>query len=266
MGEPMREADPDKSGPSWALFLDFDGTLVEIAERPDAVVVHPGMLPVLEGLQERLGGALAVISGRPIAFLDERLAPCRFDAAGLHGLEHRIGGKLSPCRPEDYPDLRREVERLQNVVASHSGMIVEDKGCSVALHWRMAPGEADFAQELARSTAATLGEDYRLQFGKAVAEILPAASGKGRIIQSFLSEMPYRGRTPVFVGDDLTDEHGFDAVNQAGGISVRIGPGPSIAKARLDTPSDLHRCLERWAGGGCMPFAGSDEGFTGDRS
>jgi trehalose 6-phosphate phosphatase len=258
MGEPMHDPDQDKSGPAWALFLDFDGTLVEIAERPDAVAVDPVLMPVLERLQERLGGALAVISGRPISFLDERLAPCRFDAAGLHGLEHRIRGELSPCRPEDYPDLRREVARLQDLVASHPGMIVEDKGCSVALHWRMAPHEADFAQDLARSTAGMLGEDYRLQFGKAVAEILPAASGKGRIIQSFLREAPYRGRTPIFVGDDLTDEHGFEAVNQAGGISVRIGPGPSIAKARLDAPSELHRRLARWADEGFMPFAGAN--------
>lgn len=262
----MHDSDQDKPGPAWALFLDFDGTLVEIAERPDAVAVDPGLLPVLERLQDRLDGALAVISGRPISFLDERLAPCRFDAAGLHGLEHRVRGELSPCRPEDYPDLRREVARLQDVVASHTGMILEDKGCSVALHWRMAPGEADFAQDLARSTARTLGEDYRLQFGKAVAEILPAASGKGRIIQSFLHEAPYRGRTPIFVGDDLTDEHGFEAVNQAGGISVRIGPGPSIAKARLDAPSDLRRRLGRWADEGAMPFMDSNKVFTGGRS
>jgi trehalose 6-phosphate phosphatase len=262
----MPRSDQDQPGPLWALFLDFDGTLVDIAERPDAVVVEPGLLPVLERLRERLGGALAIVSGRPISFLDERLAPCRFDAAGLHGLEHRIRGNLFPCRPEAYPDLRREVARLQDATATRPGMIVEDKGCSVALHWRMAPEQAHFAQELAQSTARTLGGKYRLQFGKAVAQILPSASGKGRVIQSFLAEVPYQGRRPVFIGDDLTDEHGFEAVNRAGGRSVRIGPGPSIARFRLDAPADLHCGLGLWADGGVMPFIGSDEDFTGDES
>ena len=179
-------------------------------QRPDAVVVNPGLLPVLERLQDRLDGALAVISGRPISFLDERLAPYRFDAAGFTVSNTASAGSFLRAGREDSPDLRREIARLRDVVASHPGMILEDKGCSVALHWRMAPDAEDFAQDLARATADTLGEDYRLQFGKAVAEILPAASGKGRIIESFLRETPYRGRSPIFVGDDLTDEHGFE--------------------------------------------------------
>jgi trehalose 6-phosphate phosphatase len=233
----------------WALFLDFDGTLVDIVERPDAVVVDPALRPILARLQEQLGGALAIISGRPIAFLDERLAPLTLDAAGLHGLEHRIGGRLSPCRPEEHPRLRKAVEELHERVAGREGLIVEDKGCSVALHWRLAPDQAEFSRGTALSLAQALGDEYRIQFGKAVAEILPSASGKGRVIDAFLKETPYRGRRPVFVGDDLTDEHGFETVNAHGGISIRIGEGDTVAARRLASPTDLRGVLSDWAEG-----------------
>jgi trehalose-6-phosphatase len=144
---PERERNAADRPPSeWALFLDFDGTLVEIVERPEAVVVDPALPHVLKRLEERLGGALALISGRPIAFLDERLAPLTFDAAGLHGIEHRIAGRLTSCRPEDYPALRAAVGRLHETLGPRQGIIIEDKGCSVAIHWRLAPHAADFAR------------------------------------------------------------------------------------------------------------------------
>jgi trehalose 6-phosphate phosphatase len=239
-------------GTVWALFLDFDGTLVDIAERPDAVVVDPALPDVLARLRDRLGGALAVVSGRPIAFLDGRLAPHRFDAAGLHGIEHRIAGELFPCRPEDHPALRREIERLRPVLAPHEGLIIEDKGCSVAIHWRLASHLADFARERAKAMAEALGPDYRIQFGKAVAEILPAASGKGRVIERFLEADPFRGRRPLFIGDDLTDEHGFEAVQAREGLSVRVGPGETIAQARIGSPAALREALGIWAAGGAF--------------
>ena len=239
-----------------ALFLDFDGTLVEIVDRPDAVVVDPALPDVLSRLEQRLGGALALVSGRPIAFLDQRLA-CSFDAAGLHGIEHRIGGQLSPCRPEDHPALRRAVGRLHETFALQDGVLIEDKGCSVAVHWRRAPERADFARATAEATAEALGSHYRIQYGKAVAEILPAASGKGWVIERFLQEPPYRGRRPIFIGDDLTDEHGFRVVNARGGLSVRVGEGETIALQRLGTPADLRRCLADWADGSPCPFAGT---------
>jgi trehalose 6-phosphate phosphatase len=239
----------------WALFLDFDGTLVDIAERPEAVRVDPALPPALAGLQARLQGALAIVSGRPIAFLDGRLAPFRFDAAGLHGIEHRLAGRLSPCDPNAHPALRLEVARLVEVTAPHPGVLIEDKGCSVAVHWRIAPDKADFARGQAQATAAALGETYRIQYGKAVAEILPAASGKGWVIEAFLREPPYRGRIPIFIGDDLTDENGFAAVNAAGGVSIRVGAGESVAAQRLDSPAHLRECLFRWAETGDIPFA-----------
>jgi trehalose 6-phosphate phosphatase len=206
-------------------------------------------------LQERLGGALAIISGRPIAFLDERFAPYRFDIAGLHGLEHRLGGRLFLCDPDDHPRLREMVGRLEGIVAQKPGVIVEDKGCSAAIHWRLAPHEKEFALATAHAAVEALGSDYRVQHGKAVAEILPSAAGKGKIIEKFLQQSPYRGRRPIFAGDDLTDEHAFKAVNACGGLSIRIGPGETIARERLGTPSELRHCLSMWASGGPLPFS-----------
>lgn len=234
-----------------ALFLDFDGTLVDIAERPEAIVVEPMLPGALARLSDRLGGALAVISGRPLAFLDERLGPERFDAAGMHGLEYRLRGEAKPCRPEEHPALRRAVGDLEKAIQP-IGALLEDKGCSVAVHWRLVPEHADEARRIAQSVATELGPDYRIQWGKAVAEILPAAAGKGRVIERFLEEPPFRGRMPVFVGDDLTDEDGFLTVNARGGVSVRVGAGATVARARIGTPARLRHCLSAWAGG--APF------------
>ena len=242
-------------GSDWALFLDFDGTLVEIVERPDAVVVDPALPEVLVRLRDKLGGALALVSGRPIAFLDERVAPHRFDAAGLHGIEHRIAGRSFPCRPEEHPALRAQIARLRPILAAHEGLIIEDKGCSVAIHWRLASERAEFAREHAEATASALGPDYRIQFGKAVAEILPASAGKGRVIERFLAADPFRGRRPLFIGDDLTDEHGFKTVHAFDGLSVRVGPGETIARARIGSPAALREALQVWAAGGTVRLA-----------
>jgi len=252
----MHDAPVQLSGKeeAYALFLDFDGTLVDIVERPDAVMVDPALPEILLRLQERLGGAVAIVSGRPVAFLDQHFQPYRFDVAGLHGLEQRIAGNLSLCDPDEHPQLRRMVGRLRDVVADKAGILIEDKGCSVAIHWRLAPQEKEFALATAHAAVEALGSEYRLQHGKAVAEILPSAAGKGKVIERFLHSPPYKGRRPVFVGDDLTDENGFKTVNARDGLSIRIGAGETIAKVRLGTPADLRHCLSAWASDGSLPF------------
>ncbi|HST94560.1 MAG TPA: trehalose-phosphatase, partial [Microvirga sp.] len=142
-GPATRPAEGNEAG--WALFLDFDGTLVEIAERPDAVVVPADLGRTLQSLRDRLGGAMALVTGRSIAVIDGFLAPDRFDVAGLHGAEYRLAGGLFPCRPEEHPDLRRAIEELEERFAAEAGVLIEDKGCSVALHWRLAPEAGDLA-------------------------------------------------------------------------------------------------------------------------
>jgi trehalose 6-phosphate phosphatase len=240
----------------WALFLDFDGTLVEIADRPDAVIVPPELQPTLRALRDGLGGAMAIVTGRSIAVIDGFLDPDRFDVAGLHGAEYRLAGELFPCRPQDHPDLRSAIEELEDRFASEPGILIEDKGCSVAVHWRLAPEAEELASATIGEMAAVLGPAYRLQLGKAVAEVLPARATKGGIIRHFLTQGPYRGRSPIFIGDDLTDEQAFEAVDAAGGISIRVGQGPTRARYRMAAPSALREVLARWAQLARIDFAG----------
>ncbi|MER2252011.1 trehalose-phosphatase [Methylorubrum podarium] len=233
-----------------ALFLDFDGTLVEIAPRPDAVQVDPGLVPALERLRERLGGALAIVTGRPVAVIDDFLKPARFDIAGLHGVERRVQGRLSGGRPEDHPDLRAGVERLHAETARYEAVLIEDKGASVAVHWRLAaPGDAQAAEAIVKAVASDLGAAYRLQLGKAVGEIVPADATKGHAIRAFLEAAPYAGRRAVFLGDDRTDEIAFASVNEDGGVSVRVGEGETVAGRRLADPAEVRALLAAWAEG-----------------
>jgi trehalose 6-phosphate phosphatase len=236
--------------PEWALFLDFDGTLVEIAERPDEVEVAPGLSGVLSRLRDTLDGALALVSGRSIAVLDRFMAPLSFDAAGLHGVEYRLAGRLSPCRPEKHPALRAALAALPERIPPHPGILIEDKGCSFAVHWRLAPDAGDEVMAVLEPVIAALGPEYRLQRGKAVAELLPAHAAKGPIIAYFLTKPPYRGRRPIFIGDDLTDEHGFETVNDLGGVTIRIGNGRTGAQHRIATPAALRERLAAWAAAG----------------
>lgn len=236
--------------PDFALFLDFDGTLVEIAERPDAVVVDAALPKTLARLRDVLGGAFAVVSGRSISTLDGFLAPERFDAAGVHGVERRIGGDLFGSGPEDPREFGRAIETVRCLTMGHEGLLIEDKGSSFAVHWRLRPDLAEDAVKAVEAVASQLGPRYRVQHGKAVAEVLPAQAGKGAAIGWFLDHPRYHGRRPIFVGDDLTDEHGFLAVNERNGISVRIGDGTSAATHRLGSPAQLKHLLQRWAASG----------------
>lgn len=235
--------------PDIALFLDFDGTLVEIAPVPDAVTVDRRIGPALDALRGRLGGALALVSGRPVAVLDEFLKPYRFDAVGLHGAQRRLDGAMAPVA-EATDEVRRATKELVRFANAHVGVLVEDKRLSVALHWRLAPQLEDEADALMQALAARYAPALRLQRGKAVAELVPAGASKGGAITWLMQQQPYAGRIPVFIGDDVTDENGFIAVNEAGGLSIRIGAGETCARHRLASPTALHRILVAAAEGG----------------
>ena len=238
---------------SIALFLDFDGTLAEIAPRPDAVQVEAGLPRTLERLRDRLGGALAIVTGRPVAVIDDFLAPARLDAAGLHGVERRVGGTRAGGRAEDHPRLRAEVERLHGAATELGGVLIEDKGASVAVHWRLAQApDAEQAEAIVRAAAAALGAEYRLQLGKAVGEIVPAQATKAHAIRAFLEHAPYAGRRPVFLGDDRTDEIAFASVAEDGGVAVRVGDGETLAARRLPDPAAVRALLRDWAEGGTI--------------
>lgn len=230
----------------WALFLDVDGTIVDIAERPDAVVIDPALTHLLLALRQRLGGALALISGRPIAVLDDLLAPARLDAAGLHGLEWRHNGFLHRLPAAMTSPLRKSVDRLRRAATAWDGIIIEDKGATVAVHYRLAPGRQSDVRQLVDAELRELGPTFRLQAGKAVFEIVPKAAGKERAIAHFLGLAPYRDRYPVFAGDDETDEGALALVNEVGGLSVHVGEHkPSIARIRMMSP----RVMRGWLAG-----------------
>ncbi len=225
-----------------ALFLDFDGTLVEIAPSPDEVRVDRRLPAALDILRTSLGGALALVSGRPVSFLDAALEPYRFDTAGLHGAQIRLDGEIRSqlAVPDEMRGALRDLVRFAN---SHVGIIVEDKRISAALHWRLAPQLKDEALDLMRAVAARMGPGIRLQEGKSVAELVPAEASKGTAIAQLMQLAPYAGRLPVFIGDDITDEHGFEAVNALGGLTIRIGEGETQAKLRIGSPTSLHAIL-----------------------
>lgn len=234
-----------------ALFLDFDGTLVEIAPVPDAVSVDRRVAPALDILRHRLGGALALISGRPIVVLDEFLAPQRFDAAGLHGAQIRLDGELAPVAAVT-GEVQRAMRELVRFANMHVGVIVEDKRLSAALHWRLAPHLEGEALALMERLAAEAAPALRLQHGKAVAELVPAAASKGGAIAWLMQQPPYAGRHPVFIGDDVTDENGFAAVNGLDGLSIRIGAGETCARHRIASPTALRRILLAAADSGVL--------------
>lgn len=231
-----------------AFFFDFDGTLVEIAERPDVVSV-PDELPLhLASLSYRVQGALAIISGRQVADVDSLLSPHRFDVAGVHGAQLRLEPDTSSGVDKRSTEFSKLLTELQHRFGG-AGLLVEDKGVAVAVHWRSRPEFEGQVVNFMNEASLTLPGRYRLQLGKAVAEILPASSSKAQIIERILSMPPYRGRSPVFFGDDLTDEGGFEFVNQAGGVSVKIGAGFTCARHRLPSAAALRSCLAAWAEG-----------------
>lgn len=226
--------------PSCAVFFDFDGTLVDLAPRPEDVLVPPELPGLLRTLETYLGGAVAVISGRPIAQIDGFLSPLQLPAAGVHGMERRgAQGRMSLLNTHA---LDRVQEATQQLLAQYPALRVEHKRGSIALHFRQAPELAALCEQAMR-TAVSESPGLTLLQGKMVFEAKPDGASKGRAIEAFLQEVPFSGRTPVFIGDDFTDEVGFCAVQSRGGLGIKIGAGASAAWQRLDSPATLRREL-----------------------
>ena len=229
----------------WALFLDFDGSIVELAETPGAVHVDAALLTLLERLEISLGGAVAIVSGRPIAQLDSYLAPHRFPTAGLHGLERRhANGTLNRSSGPNHR-LRDIVSHLRDFAADHPGVLVEDKEATVALHYRGAPQFGDACREIMHDLVGGCVDDLGILAGKMVYEVKPANADKGHALDAFMGETPVAGRTPVFCGDDITDEPAFVAANELGGLSIRVGAnGATAAQWRVADVGALYAWLE----------------------
>jgi trehalose 6-phosphate phosphatase len=232
-----------------ALFLDFDGTLVEIAPMPDAVIPPPGLADELAALRDRLKGALALVSGRPVAEIDGFLAPHRFTVAGLHGRDIRFADGRRERAPVDEETLSSARAVLRAVAERWPGTRLEEKGASVALHYRQAPEATAAVMSAGQAVVASQGFRLKLIPGKMVVEIATAGMDKGMAIRRLAGEASFAGRRPVYAGDDITDEDGFVAVNDLGGLAIRVGPPAATAAnaALADVPA-LHAWLRHRAG------------------
>lgn len=217
----------------WAYFFDIDGTLVDIAPTPSEIHFPEELRSTLLELYTATEGAVALISGRSIANIDSTFAGVQLPVAGQHGLERRDSRRNISRHDALSLKLERARDRLADSVRRHRGLMLEDKGLSLALHYRAAPSLAAFAHRLVRGIVSDIGPDYTIQRGKRVVELKPSGRDKGLAVREFMNETPFRGRTPVFVGDDVTDEHGFVVVNELGGHSVKVGGGPTHARWRL---------------------------------
>jgi trehalose 6-phosphate phosphatase len=228
---------PPKLDREAALLIDVDGTLLDIAPRPELVEVPPRLPDLLQLLASERGGALALISGRPVADLDRLFRPWRGAAAGLHGIERRRpdgswsenGGSAADRAAAAALDRLRP--RLQDLAEQRPRVWVEDKGRTLALHYRAAPEAGAAIRDAAERLLRDAGDALRLIPGKMVVEFQPRHHSKGGAIAAFMAEPPFYGRVPIFLGDDTTDEAGFAEVNRRGGTSIRVGPPAGDSEA-----------------------------------
>jgi trehalose 6-phosphate phosphatase len=230
-----------------ALFLDFDGTLVELADSPGAIAVPAGLTPLIDRLSRHLDNRLAIVSGRAVDDLRGHLGGCAAVLSGSHGAELRYadGRSIPVSAPPGLAEARESVRRF---AAGGDGLLVEDKPAGVALHYRLAPGRAEEADAFLEALAERSG--LALQRGKMVAELRPEGSDKGEALRRLMAEPPFTGARPVFVGDDLTDEDAFRAAAALGGEGVLVGPArPSAARWRLEGVADVTSWLEAAASG-----------------
>jgi trehalose 6-phosphate phosphatase len=220
---PMMSHRPPPLSRDDCLFLDVDGTLIELSDTPFDVHADDDLKRLLQDVSARLGGALALVSGRSIEYLDALFAPLRLPCAGLHGVERRTaqGVNFGAELPNSTLDAVRPL--LIDLVKEHVGTLLEDKGATIAVHYRLAPQFAAEVRVAVESIAASLSDRYQVQSGNMMLEIKPRGSDKGTAIKAFLTEPPFKGRQPICVGDDLTDLHGFKEVVAQGGASIGVG-------------------------------------------
>jgi trehalose 6-phosphate phosphatase len=243
----MKEPDAAQFRPeSVSLFLDVDGTLIEFAPTPDTVVVPPALLEQLASLENRLGGALALVSGRQIVDLDALFAPLNLRASGVHGSEIRYepGGAVARLASTQLGD---EIwNDLQRVIARFPGSFSENKGYSFAVHYRFANASAnEFCKALRDFVRRIPTPPLEVVAGHFVYEIKLAGIDKGSAIERFMMRNPFAGRTPIFIGDDRIDQPGFDKVTALGGVAYSVGAELLGVSGWFSRPTAVRAWLER---------------------
>jgi len=247
--EPKQPEPAVPSGPV-ALFLDIDGTLIEHQPHPEGVFVDATLRTLIAEAAAGLNGAVAFVTGRTIEMVDRLFSPLILPAAGLYGLEHRLMPDGEVERADEPEDLAAVADQLQHEFHSVEGIYFERKGPVLAVHTRAAPAALPRVKAAAEEALKRLPDGYRVLAGNAGLEFIPVEALKSAAIERFLGHPPFAGRSPVFIGDDTSDEAGFEYVNTVGGLSIRVRPrGPTAAGATLADVAAVHAWIGRLVAG-----------------
>ena len=237
-----------------AILLDIDGTLIELAPTPRAIVVPEGLVATLNGLLQHTAGALALVSGRSLADIDWVFAPEKFPAVGGHGAEMRLSADMEAVDVHA-PAMEKELKRRLAAVAEiDPKILVEDKGYSLALHYRLAPhAEKTIYAEVARIRAELSSAPLQVLPGKSVLEIKHAGFTKATGVRELMSRVPFKGRRPLFIGDDVTDESVFDIMPDFAGFSFSVGREARAVSGHFGAPADVRAFLAQLLRGNQPP-------------
>jgi trehalose 6-phosphate phosphatase len=244
--------------PLLAVFTDFDGTLVEIADTPDAVEVPADLAGQLEHAIRDFDHAFAVITGREIADIDRFLSPLHLAVAGAHGAQRRRADGTMLVLDEAISQAADAIAAaMAPLLTDYPDLILEPKDGAVALHFRQAP---ELEQECLLAMQAAIADqpDFTLVPGKMVIEARPSGFDKGSALRAFMQEEPFAGRTPIFIGDDTTDEDAFRVAQELGGIGIKLGAGQTIARMRIADVASVHALLQGLATMSARPQAVDD--------
>lgn len=221
-----------------ALFLDLDGTLIDIAPTPDGVTIPDGLVVLLQSLAHRLQGAVAIVTGRSISDIDRLLAPLKPVAAGVHGAEFRThdDGEIVNIAQQLDPVILEAVSRL---VSIDPGIVIEPKHSSIAVHYRLAPATGPQIERVLQSILANGPDHLILCAGRKVIEIVPKQVSKGTAIETFMHNPTFRGRRPVMIGDDISDQSAFEVAIRLGGLGLKVA-GELYAREQADFEDPVH--------------------------
>jgi len=233
-----------------AVLLDIDGTILDIAPTPGEVIVSQSLRRTLTRLSRETGGALALVSGRSLGNIDALFAPLRLPAIGGHGAEIRLSPDEAAEREYAHVLDGELRERLAEIAVDAPGVLVEDKGYSLAVHYRLAPEQEGRVKEAVAAIKADWPEEpIEVLPGKSVVEIKPVSFHKGAAIRELMQHEPFAGRRPIFVGDDITDESAFAVMPEFNGMGFSVGRSAPGTVHCFAAPSDVRRWLERLSGG-----------------